>query len=244
MAAMQAVVLCASFLGAIAAGVDNSGCSSTDGGQTGKDGYGLLEIGVAFSLRNLSAGIPIVSGVSCVTTTTTNKSDTQHVVTELIKFKTGNGPWKTLEQEFVFEQEGGKYNIMKPKDNAQNSEQQEEEPKVSRRSDSTDDSGSETGDEDPYIVFPGTYTFNYTAETCAVVIVNLSEEEQTPSVSARDEGDAKTKPKCMLWVKQNANNGGSCCDDYFTKNCGSEDPNYVGSGDTCTAQDSPSSSTK
>ncbi|XP_037525296.1 uncharacterized protein LOC119402234 [Rhipicephalus sanguineus] len=263
MAAIKLLILCASFLSAFAASVANDKCGSSSGtqsGETSKDGYNLLEINVTFALKNYSGGIPFVEGVSCITTTTTEKNDSQHKVKEQIKFGFG-GNSKALEQWFQFLGDGPQYNTMMPTDGAGNAEQQQPESAVvSSRSGDGASSGSPAGgseDGDSLIVPPGNYTFNFTGPDCAVVVVYLAEdysdtqdqngekaESRMAQVAAREEAGTETRPPCMLWVKQGADSGTNCCDDYFEKHCSSASTNYVGSGDTCTSGSTISSPKK
>uniref|UniRef100_A0A224YCD5 Lipocalin n=1 Tax=Rhipicephalus zambeziensis TaxID=60191 RepID=A0A224YCD5_9ACAR len=245
MALRQAVILCASFLGAFAASVGSGTCGESTEGQNTKDGYTLLEKGVKFALVNFSSEIPIASEVSCVTTKTTEKNDNNHTVMENITFKTDETSWRSLQQKFKFEQQGQDYNIMRPVQEAETLQQQGQSVQVSKRSD-TEAAGQPggQGEEDSFIVPPGNYTFVYFGTGCAVVKVDVDEESLTAEVAAREDTVAEDKPQCMFWMKQNTDNEDNCCEKYFKESCSLGSPTYVGSGSTCIDGNTPSPSQK
>uniref|UniRef100_A0A131YRE9 Lipocalin n=1 Tax=Rhipicephalus appendiculatus TaxID=34631 RepID=A0A131YRE9_RHIAP len=257
MALRQAVILCASFLGAIAASVDSSECVEFRGDKAGNDGYTLLAVGATFELRNYSLSLQLEKTVSCVRTTTASKNEDQHTVMENVTFKY-NDQWGGLQQKFRFFGERGQYNTMSPTDTTGNSEQEQGQQVVSRRSGEGDtgqpDDGS--GELDSIIVPPGNYTFKVAATGCAVLLVDLSEEyyetedqksengeSNTAQISEREEAPASTKPQCMLWVQKGANAAGNCCEFYFNSECSAGTTDYVGTGVKCDTEE-PASGTQ
>uniref|UniRef100_A0A131Z6T9 Lipocalin n=1 Tax=Rhipicephalus appendiculatus TaxID=34631 RepID=A0A131Z6T9_RHIAP len=159
-----------------------------------------------------------------------------------------SGDWQSMEQGFRFLGESGPYNTMTPTVDGGKTEQQQV---VDQTEDGSEDAGS-------LIVPSGNYTFKFFKENCAVIEVALAEidddtedknsgsgNSQTDSVAAREDTNAETaKPPCMLWVKKDSGEADSCCEDYFRNHCGDQDPKYIGSGDQCKDEASPSSQKK
>lgn len=186
---------------------------------------------VTYELRNLSQGIPLVTQLSCVSSTTTSKDSVKHTVMESITFKYSN-EWKYLGQKFQFLDPGFPYNTMTPTEAIEDSEQQQEQK----------DQTQGQAQRSDLIVPRWNYTFIYFGLHCAVVKVELASNNESPLPSARQDTDSAYQPQCMLWHEMGTTE--SCCKYYFEKSCSMGSTTYVWSEETCKHASAVSSTKK
>ncbi|XP_075726775.1 uncharacterized protein LOC142768648 [Rhipicephalus microplus] len=217
MTGMQAVILWASFLGVIAANGESSGCGTTG------DGYLLLQVNVTFTLTNFSFGLRLSDKINCVSSTTTDKTESSPypTVKENIKFK-GESGWSELKKRFKFFGSSGERNTMSPTEDTINSAGQQDEAGVSQNQ-----------AEAELAVPEGNYTFTYFGPGCTVLTVVPAKNEEAAEAAAPEKRSDARMPQCMLWVKKDEDTARNCCEDYFQNSCSPGSRIYVGTGEQC-----------